>query len=94
MTYAGVKGRGTGGSVSSFAHVFNCLGKYQPYGVYVPDAPGPYGLQMEWHGSNQGIVAQINQPGMQSDFGDCWSPRWRAARTATAPTSPSATCST
>ena len=70
MTYAGVKGRGTGGSASAFAQVFNFLGTYQPYGVYVPDAPGPYGLQMEWHGSNQGIVAQINQPGMQADFGD------------------------
>lgn len=70
MTYAGVKGRGTGGSASAFAQVFNFLGRYQPYGVYVPDQPGPYGLQMEWHGSNQGIVAQINQPGMQADFGD------------------------
>ena len=70
MSYAGVKGRGDGGSATAFAQVFNFLGKYQPYGVYVPDAPGPYGLQMEWHGSNQGIVAQINQPGMQADFGD------------------------
>lgn len=70
MTYAGVKGRGTGGSANAFAQVFNFLGTYQPYGVYIPDAAGPYGLQMEWHGSNQGIVAQINQPGMQADFGD------------------------
>jgi pimeloyl-ACP methyl ester carboxylesterase len=70
MTYAGVKGRGTGGSTTLFAQVFNFLGKYQPYGVYVPEAPGPYGLQMEWHGSNQGINALINQPGMQADFGD------------------------
>lgn len=70
MTYAGVRGRGTGGSTTAFSQVFNFLGTYQPYGVYVPDAPGPYGMQMEWHGSNQGIVAQINQPGMQADFGD------------------------
>jgi pimeloyl-ACP methyl ester carboxylesterase len=70
MSYAGIPGRGDGGSSTAFAQVFNFLGKYQPYGIYVPDAAGPYGLQMEWHGSNQGIVAQINQPGMQADFGE------------------------
>lgn len=71
MSYAGVDGRGTGGSTAGFfAQVFNFLGKYQPYGVYVPKAPGRHGLQMEWHGSNQGIVAQINQPGMQRRYGE------------------------
>lgn len=70
MSYAGINGRGNGGSASAFAQVFNFLGKYQPYGIYIPAAPGPYGLQMEWHGSNQGITAQINQPGMQKQFGD------------------------
>ena len=69
MSYAGIPGRGSGGSTTAFAQVFNFLGKYQPYGIFIPDAAGPYGLQMEWHGSNQGIVAQINQPGMQADFG-------------------------
>ncbi|MCW2776797.1 MAG: hypothetical protein JWN17_522, partial [Frankiales bacterium] len=71
MSYAGVKGRGDGGSATAFAQVFNLLGKYLPYGVYVPRNPvARYGLQMEWHGSNQGIVAQINQPGMQQQFGE------------------------
>ncbi len=70
MSYAGVKGRGDGGSATAFAQVFNLLGKYLPYGVYVPQGGAPYGLQMEWHGSNQGIVAQINQPGMQRQFGE------------------------
>ncbi len=70
MSYAGIPGRGDGGSASAFAQVFNFLGKYQPYGVYVPATAGPHGLQMEWHGSNQGIVAQINQPGMQAAYGD------------------------
>ena len=32
----GVKGRGDGGAASAFAQVFNLLGRYQPYGVYVP----------------------------------------------------------
>ena len=70
MTYAGIRGRGSGGSATAFAQVFNFMGRYQPYGIYIPDAAGPYGLQMEWHGSNQGLVAQINTPGMQADFGD------------------------
>lgn len=71
MSYAGVAGRGTGGTAGAgFAQVFNFLGRYQPYGIYLPAAAGPHGLQMEWHGSNQGIVAQINQPGMQQQFGE------------------------
>ena len=70
MSYDGIKGRGNGGSATAFAQVFNFLGKYQPYGIYLPDTAGPHGMQMEWHGSNQGIVAQINQPGMQKQFGD------------------------
>ena len=36
MSYVGVKGRGTGGAAPAFAQVFNLLGRYQPYGVYVP----------------------------------------------------------
>lgn len=70
LSYAGIPGRGDGGSSTAFSQVFNFLGKYQPYGIYIPDTAGPYGMQMEWHGSNQGIVAQINQPGMQADFGE------------------------
>lgn len=73
MSYTGVNGRGSGGSASGFfAQVFNLLGRYQPYAVYVPKSvtSGSYGLQMEWHGSNQGLVAQINQPGMQARYGE------------------------
>lgn len=73
MSYVGVPGRGSGGTAKGFfAQSFNLLGRYQPYGVYVPQSvtSGRYGLQMEWHGSNQGIVAQINQPGMQQRFGE------------------------
>jgi dienelactone hydrolase len=71
MSYEGVDGRGTGGAAQGFfAQVFNFLGRYQPYGIYIPSKAGPYGLQMEWHGSNQGLVAQINQPGMQRQFGE------------------------
>jgi len=71
MSYAGIPGRGDGGTAKGFfAQSYNLLGRYQPYGVYLPKAPGRLGLQMEWHGSNQGIVAQINQQGMQQRFGE------------------------
>jgi dienelactone hydrolase len=70
MSYDGIEGRGDGGSVKAFNQVFNFLGPYQPYGIYIPHKPGPHGLQMEWHGSNQGITGQINQPGMQQRFGE------------------------
>lgn len=71
MSYAGIPGRGNGGTAAGFfAQEFTFLGKYQPYGIYLPKAAGRHGLQMEWHGSNQGIVAQINQPGMQLRYGE------------------------
>lgn len=71
MSYAGIDGRGSGGTAKGFfAQKYNLLGRYQPYGIYLPKAPGRLGLQMEWHGSNQGIVAQINQPHMQQRFGE------------------------
>lgn len=71
MSYTGIAGKGSGGTAAGFfAQEFNFLGRYQPYGIYLPKARGPHGLQMEWHGSNQGIVAQINQPGMQQQFGE------------------------
>jgi len=71
MSYTGVAGRGDGGTAKGFfAQTFNLLGRYQPYGVYIPRAAGRPGMQLEWHGSNQGIVAQINQPGMQQRFGE------------------------
>ncbi len=71
MSYEGIPGKGDGGTAAGFfAQEFTFLGRYQPYGIYLPRARGPHGLQMEWHGSNQGIVAQINQRGMQQQFGE------------------------
>lgn len=71
MSYTGVKGRGTGGTVGlGFEQVFNFYGRYQPYGVYIPEGGGPYGLQMAYHGSNATITSLINQPGFQQDLGE------------------------
>jgi putative cell wall-binding protein len=70
MSYTPIPGRGTGGTVSAFAQSFHFFGRYQPYGIYLPDAPGSHGLQMNYHGSNQGLNAQTNQPGFQEQIGE------------------------
>ena len=52
---------------------FHFVGKYQPYGVYIP-AGGNFddqrSLQMIMHGCEANHASQINQPGMQAQFGD------------------------
>lgn len=49
---------------------FHYLGKYQPYGIYVPDQPGPHGMQVVMHGCEANHASQINQPNMQRQFGE------------------------
>lgn len=51
---------------------FHYLGKYQPYGVYIPtrtDAGTP-GVQLVMHGCEANHASQVNQPGMQAQFGE------------------------
>ncbi len=53
---------------------FHYLGKYQPYGVYVPEAAitsgTQPGVQVVMHGCEANHASQINQPNMQRQFGD------------------------
>lgn len=54
---------------------FHYLGKYQPYGIYIPAAKGSgsngaHGLQVIMHGCEANHASQINQPNMQKQFGD------------------------
>ena len=100
VSYAGVPGRGDGGAGVSlgFEQKFNFLGRYQPYGIYLPKQPGPHGIQMLFHGSGANMASLVGQPGMQDRFGEASTgssscPRAAAPR-AGAPTSPSATSST
>lgn len=70
---AGVPGRGQGGGTSpaiGFEQTFQYLGKYQPYGIYLPKTPTPHGMQMLFHGSGSVMSGLVNQPGMQARFGD------------------------
>ena len=35
----------------AFAQEFHFVGRYQPYGIYVPSKPAPHGLQLALHGN-------------------------------------------
>lgn len=66
-----VPGRGTGGTVPVASQFFNFLGKYQPYGIYMPaSAKQPYPLQMAFHGSGNTHADLISLPGFQKTFGE------------------------
>lgn len=49
---------------------FHYLGRYQPYGFYVPEGDGPFGLQMILHGCEANHASQINQPNFQTAFSE------------------------
>src|SRR5205085_2962274 len=67
----GVPGRGNGGGKTKlgFEQSFAYLGRYQPYGIYIPPGRPPYGLQMYYHGTAANFTSQINQPDMQLRLG-------------------------
>ncbi len=69
---SGVPGRGNGGGQVKlgFEQSFAYLGRYQPYGIYIPPGRAPYGLLMYYHGTGAVMSSQINQPGMEQRFGD------------------------
>ncbi len=70
----GVPGRGNGGGTGQpigFEQAFQYLGKYQPYGIYIPKKlPARPGMQMLFHGSSSVMSGLVNQPGMQQKFGE------------------------
>lgn len=66
----GVPGRGGSGRGMRWDQSFQYLGRYQPYGIYLPSGDGPFGMQMVFHGSGSSLSAVINQPGMQQRFGE------------------------
>lgn len=72
MSYEGVPGRGNGGGGTQlgFEQSFNFLGRYQPYGIYVPKKRGPHGIQTVFHGSGSNLTGIIGQAGMQQRFGE------------------------
>ena len=69
VSLAGIPGR-HGDTGYPCEQYFNYLGKYQPYGIYIPSQPGPHGLQLVLHGCSASHSSLINQPGMQQRFGE------------------------
>jgi len=72
ISYEGVPGRGGADNDPKlgFEQKFNFLGRYQPYGIYIPKADGPHGMQLVFHGSSSNLSALISQPGMQEVLGE------------------------
>ncbi len=69
ISSGGIEGRARNGDTPC-GQAFHYLGKYQPYGVYVPDQPGPHGMQLALHGCSANHSSLVNRPGMQHDFGE------------------------
>lgn len=61
-----------GDTQSPCEQYFNYLGKYQPYGIYIPFASqkAAAGVQLVMHGCEANHASQINQPNMQKQFGE------------------------
>lgn len=99
MSYTGVGGRGNGGTAKGFfAQTFNLLGRYQPYGVYIPRASGRPGYRWSGTAAIKGSSRRSISPTCSSGSGRPWTGSWSCRRlvalTATAPTSPSEICLT
>lgn len=69
VSVAGVPGR-HGDTGNPCEQYFNFLGKYQPYGVYLPSKPGPHGVQFALHGCAANHASLVNNTGMQQRFGE------------------------
>jgi len=67
MSYEGIPGN-SGDSV--LEQKFHFFGPFQPYAVYVPDKPGPHGLQLVLHGACDPLTFVLGKTGMQQQFGE------------------------
>lgn len=54
----------------SFDQSIKFYGPRQPYGIYIPDQPGPHGLQLALHGLGANHASLINREGMQQNIGE------------------------
>ncbi len=72
----GASSQGTSGlpgrraAAGALGQFFSALGRYQPYGLYLPAGPAPHGLQLYLHGLSATHASQVEQPGMQQRFGE------------------------
>ena len=54
----------------NFAQSFRHLGKYQPYGVYIPDKQAPHGLHLALHGYSANHSSLVASEGLQQRLGE------------------------
>ncbi len=69
MSYAGTWGR-HGETTEVCEQQFHFYGRYQPYGIYVPEGPAPHGMQLAMHGCEANHSSLVDQPGMQQRLGE------------------------
>jgi len=65
MDYEGIPA-----GAAAFARAFHFYGKNQPYGIYIPNQPGPHGMQLVLHGYSANHASLVNNPGMQQNVGE------------------------
>ena len=65
MSYGGIPA-----GAATFARAFHFYGKNQPYGIYIPNQPGPHGMQLALHGYSANHASLVNNPGMQQILGE------------------------
>jgi acetyl esterase/lipase len=63
----GIDPEGVQGETSA---IFQYLGPYQPYAIYVPRTPAPRGVQLLLHGSGAAHASAVNLAGLQRMFGE------------------------
>ena len=54
----------------NFSQSFRYLGKYQPYGIYIPDKPAPHGVHLALHGYSANHSSLVQADGMQQVIGE------------------------
>ena len=69
MSYTPQYGR-HGQTTQVCEQAFHFFGPYQPYGIYIPEGDGAKGLQLALHGCNANHSSLVDQPGIQTRFGD------------------------
>jgi pimeloyl-ACP methyl ester carboxylesterase len=75
VNYDGIPGRGVSGAGGAFAQEFHFVGRNQPYGIFVPTAAAPHGMQLAMHGysaNHTSLIASANplQQGFQQNVGE------------------------
>lgn len=66
MSYEGIPGD-DGVALQQRFHYF---GAHQPYAVYLPDKPGPHGVQLALHGFGNNFKELVMKPGFQQQMGE------------------------